>query len=161
MRAFLLILMFILILVVYTITTIKRLAFTFGLKSLDVSQFGSIQNFGLGQSKVRVGMELCIYNPLAYMIKMSRIKYDIFYEGVLIGKSSELNEDLKKIRLISSSNSCFIANTDFFINAELLKLAYKIKQKEAAEITYHVTGMLFFIPFKREDKYVFNNEKTI
>lgn len=143
----------------YTLRLADQSVFNFGLTYLDLSKLGNITSFAQGTSIVKVGLRMCIKNPLSYNIKLKNVSYQIYHEGVEVARSADLNEQLKSVNILANKETCFETNTDFVVNASLLSLVYKLKTKAPAEIEYQVKGKFYFIPFSQKETFIIN--KTV
>lgn len=145
----------------YTLRLIGQIKFTFGLTYLDLSKLGSIGSFSQGNSIIKVGLRLCIQNPLSYNITLKNLSYQLYHEGVEVARSSEINDQLKNINILSNRETCFETNTDFVINPKLVSLTYKLKTKAPAEIEYVVKGKFYFIPISKKGVYIVNEPAAV
>lgn len=150
--------LFVLLLLVigfYTIHLISRMDFSFSLHAIDLAKL-SLESFSKGTASIKLGLRLCIKNTLTYSIRLRRLRYQIYFEGTEVGRSSEINDQIKDVNILADRETCFVTNTDFIVNPALLKLVYKLKTREPAEVEYHISGTIWRIPFSRTFKTIVN-----
>lgn len=144
----------------YTLRLANRLTFNFGLTYLDLSRLGSIASFSQGTSIIKVGLRLCIVNPLSYSIKIKDLKYQLYYQGTEIARSANTNPQLTEVNILSNRETCFETETDFIINAKLALFVLALKSKTPIGIEYVVRGKFYFIPFTKKGTYIVNEPDT-
>lgn len=135
--------------VLYLLSVVKRLKITFDLFSIELKTL-RLEDFALGKGFIRIGSKICVDNPNALNIKFSSLYYEVYYKNVLVIKSSEINENLQNINILSNKTTCFIAKSDVFISPQSLELVYKAKSGQGVELQYKVFFKLFFLRLSKE-----------
>lgn len=135
-----------LILIAYYLYTIqKSFNVTFKPDNLELNNF-NFQSLNSGKTFFKTKVEFEVFYKAPFKVTFSDLNLQIYYNNVLVSKSSDVPENLSSVTLLPNVNNLAYHTFDVFINSSSIDLAYKIKSKQTYQLNYKLTAKVFGIP---------------
>lgn len=131
----------------------NRIKFEFGFKGADLSGL-NIQSLLIGgQTEATIKASAKVINNNNFSITFSNLSADIYYEDVLIAKTSD---DLAKKTVVVPSNSAIeiIDNIKIYLNPQSVKMLSAVALKQSPKVQYTVKLKLYGIPLSWTDYFI-------